>query len=225
MIYLNIGRRERGKTTLAYYMARKIPRRIILDPRRMIQRGDTARVETIEDLHVRLEDEEQPEVVYQPADDDLEMSFQRFTRAAKAIALDSDQPLAVMVDEASFYNLDHPTFQWLAKCTPRDQVHLIITAHRPSDVPTTIRAIADHWCIFATTQEHDLKAIESRTGNPGVTKAIRRLEGRQYVHWDDAHGKMGVNVDSIAWFVSMSSASVLKTSKLIESSEPEWELD
>ncbi len=34
MIFLSIGRREQGKTTLAYYFAKKRPTRIIFDPRK-----------------------------------------------------------------------------------------------------------------------------------------------------------------------------------------------
>ena len=34
MIFLSIGRREQGKTTLAYYFASRRPTRVIFDPRK-----------------------------------------------------------------------------------------------------------------------------------------------------------------------------------------------
>lgn len=231
MIYQNIGRRERGKTTLGYYMARKVRKRIIIDARQMIQREDVERITRADDLRPALAemvaDDAVNEIVYQPQDDDLEIAFEQWTMAVKErVVLSPKMPISVMVDEVSFYNLNTPRFQWLAKCTPRDTVHLILTAHRPSDIPTSIRAIADHWCIFSTTQEHDLKVIEQRTGSPSVIKRIKQLNGRSYVHWDDARGIMAVCDDPKVWYVSMKSQDRQQpAAQLIDSTPEEWELE
>jgi hypothetical protein len=223
MIYNLIGRRERGKTTLGYGMARKLRKRIIIDARQMIQRIDVVRIHRADDLRPALlelvTDDAVSEVVYQPQDDDLEVAFDAWTAATKErIVLSPSIPFAVMVDEVSFYKLETARFQWLAKCTPREAVHIILTAHRPADIPTSIRAIADHWCIFSTTQEHDLKVIEQRSGSLRVVNAIRRLQGRAYVHWDDARGEMAICDDPKLWYVSMRSADrTTEPPRLIES--------
>jgi hypothetical protein len=208
MIYLAIGRRERGKTTLVYGMARKVKKRVMLDARRIIARHDADYVETRAELREGLGDLLDGdlgvnEVVYQPIDDDLDQAFGTFTMEVKhSIIQYPPTAIAIVVDEASFYRLDEARFQWLAKCTPRDRVHLLITAHRPSDIPTSIRAIADHWLIFATTQEHDVKVVEQRT-SPRVAATVRQLRDRSYVHWNDAAGVMAVNDRPQDWYVSM----------------------
>jgi hypothetical protein len=235
MIYNLIGRRERGKTTLGYGMARKLRKRIIIDARQMIQRIDVVRIHRADDLRPALlelvTDDAVSEVVYQPQDDDLEVAFDAWTAATKErIVLSPSIPFAVMVDEVSFYKLETARFQWLAKCTPREAVHIILTAHRPADIPTSIRAIADHWCIFSTTQEHDLDVIEKRSGSPRVVNAIRRLQGRSYVHWDDARGEMAVCDDPKVWFVALKSADrSIEVPRLVEPSTPrsveDWELE
>lgn len=209
MIYLLIGRRERGKTTLAYSMARKLKKRAVIDARRMIQRVDVERVLSASELHPALgdlvHDAGTNEVIYQPTDDDLSLAFESFVSSVKRmIVANPNMTIAIMIDEASFYNLEDARFQWLAKCTTRDRVHILITAHRPADIPTSVRAIADHWCIFATTQEHDLKVIEQRSGSPRVVDAVRRLKDRDYVHWDDARGTMATCSDAASWYVSLS---------------------
>lgn len=231
MIYLIIGRRERGKTTLAYSTARKVRKRMIIDARRMIRRIDVERVFTVSELKPAfgdlVHDEGVNEVVYQPTDDDLDMGFESFVAAVKQrIIASPDMQFAIVIDEASFYNLEDSRFQWLAKCTQREKVHIFITAHRPQDIPTSIRAIADHWCIFATTQEHDLKTIEQRAGSSRVSDAVRRLRDRDYLHWDDARGTMAVCNRPADWYVSMSmNDSAPKPAAPVIEQDEEWSLD
>jgi hypothetical protein len=114
-------------------------------------------------------------------------------------------PLGIVIDEASFYELHRPGFQWLVKCTPRDRVHILITAHRPSDIPTSVRAIADHWCIFATRQEHDLKTIYERTGSLRVRADVLKLRDRAYLHWDDSRGLSRVCDRPADWYTALRS--------------------
>jgi hypothetical protein len=229
VIYLLIGRRERGKTTLAYSMARKARKRAIIDARRMIRR-DGDRVHSARELHAALGDlafdPQTSEVVYQPNDDDLGLAFESFVDAVKRRLVNNPElSLVILIDEASFYNLDDARFQWIAKCTQREKVHILITAHRPADIPTSIRAIADHWCIFATTQEHDLKVIEQRAGSPRVAEAVRRLRERQYVHWDDSKGIMATCSDSASWYVPLTAIHTPRERIIDEIRDEEWSLD
>ena len=214
MIYINLGRRELGKSTLALFMVLKLRKRAILDPRRMIRRtGERIEyVTTIAEMRDALQamvfDDESDEVIYQPVEDDLDDAFEQFTRALKAIVIQlPESELGIFIDEASFYNLETPTFMWLAKCSLRDYTHIIVTAHQPKDIPTGLRAIADHWFIFYTTQETDLAKIAEKS--PDAAREAKRLKGRAYVHWDDTKAKLAINSNPDSWFVAMRSATAI----------------
>jgi hypothetical protein len=80
-------------------------------------------------------------------------------------------------------------------------VHVLITAHQPKDIPTSIRSIADHWFVFYTTQQTDLDRIEEKS--PDAARLVRSLQGRDYVHWDDARAKLTVNRYASNWFIPL----------------------
>jgi hypothetical protein len=207
MIVLCIGRRERGKTTLAYYQASKVKRLFVFDPRGMIQRPGSARVKRAAELRdvafPALMDNEIREVIYQPQEDDIQAAFATFSRLAKRWITElPDEPLAVMVDEISFVNLNEPAFQWVLKCCASDRVHIFLTCHRPADVPVNVRSIADRWCLFQCRQEHDMTVIEERC-SPEVAQAVRRVEGHQFVMWDDAKAEVRIFRDSEKWHVKL----------------------
>jgi hypothetical protein len=210
VIYLVLGRRELGKTTLADYMIKSVAKRVVIDPRRMIRQRDrrieyVSTVEEFEDATFEMMTTESNvhEVVYQPIEDDLEISFVRWTRAIKrAIMAFPNQQIGVLVDEASFYNLNAPTFQWLLKCVPRDQAYIVITAHQPKDVPTNVRAIADHWFMFRMTQQTDLDKVSEKS--PEAATLAKTLRDRAFVHWDDTTARLSVNARSSSWYVPLS---------------------
>jgi hypothetical protein len=84
------------------------------------------------------------------------------------------------------------------RCSPRQLTTIALTAHRPQDISTDIRALVDHWCIFRTTQSHDLEAIEERCGER--TKAIvQTLDRFQFVEWNDARGEIRLHRDGSKW--------------------------
>lgn len=209
MIYVIIGRRELGKTTLADKMLKALPLRFVIDARRMINQRDPAIIyenylagacdamyEAIESNGVSTE------VIYQPHEDDLEGVFALWTRTIKNIAIEYPHlRFGVLVDEASFYQLNDPTFQWLAKCTPREQVHIFITAHRPTDIPPRIRSIADHWLVFHMTEKSDLDRIAEKS--PEAAEAASKLRDRGYVHWNDTTATLRTNMNSSSWFIPL----------------------
>jgi hypothetical protein len=215
VIYLFIGRRELGKTTLAYKMLRNraIRKRAVIDARRMINQSGF-RVETVttageaNEALFAMMDGESDEVIYQPFEDDIKrVSFPVWTRALKQIVIEFPQTdVAMLVDEASFYDLEIPSFQWLVKCAKRDHSHILITAHQPKDIPTSVRSIADHWFIFRTTQETDLDKIREKS--PEAANAARTLEDRSYVHWNDANARMTINHWPSNWYIALESNDV-----------------
>lgn len=217
MIYLVIGRRERGKTSLAVWMARRKARRAILDPRGMIHSPTADRIEVATDASDALVDMLDPvithdgeprrdEVIYSPSESDLDYAFLVWAESLKSAAREFPQrEWAIVIDEASFFDLDTPAFQWLAKCTPRDRVHIFITAHRPQDVPTSIRSIADHWLVFAIRQEHDLKALRDRSA--ALASTAEKLQDRDFAWWNDANGELKINRQPQSWRLNLSSGA------------------
>lgn len=215
MLYLDLGRRELGKTTLAYYLAQKCPYRVIFDPRGMIAiQGTGVRVTSIEGLKGiadQMDDPKAPltEIIVTPRTD-VQATFDACARLVESWAQDyPNKAHAIMfvVDEARFVNLqESAAFGWILRAAPRDLCHVIITAHRPADIPTDVRAIADHWLLFRFAQEHDLKVIGERCGTK-VAGEVSRLKPYQYVHWDDGVGKASTNLNSAGWFVPLRAPS------------------
>lgn len=207
MIYLAIGRRERGKSTLVYALASKLPQRIVIDPRWQFDRPHALRATTPEDVEATIEtlyaDVDIPELIVAPAGD-VQPVFEAVCDAVKRwiAAGDANRSLAVVVDEARFYNLKIEAFHWILRCAPRTQIYIFLTAHRPTDdeLPVSVQSIADYWLLFHTTQQHDLRVIRDRAGD-AVADRVERLSAYQWVQWDDGRGAYDVQTDSAAWFV------------------------
>lgn len=206
MLNAVLGRRERGKTTLSYYMVSRVERRMVFDPRGRVQRTGGLIVRTIgelDDAMARLMEGEIREVIYKPSDDDLQMAFRRFAYHAKQWVLEEPTPpLGVMVDEISFVDLEEPAFQWLLKCSPGETVHVFLTGHRPADIPTNVRSITNRWFLFHCRQEHDLDVIRKRC-SPEVADCVMHLEGRECILWDDERARMVRYTDERSWFVDI----------------------
>lgn len=203
MLTLVFGRREQGKTTLGYKLAHDRPRRLIFDPRGMI--GDSRDV-TLAELRGScdlLHSGAVSEVIYTPRDDSR-LAFPGFAAEIQNwIEVFPDQSLAVMVDEATLAEPQRAeAFMWAIRCCRRQVVDIIVTAHRPKDVHTDIRALSDNWCIFAVRQEHDLAVVEERC-TVDVVAQVQRLEPRQFIHWDDAKGVAERYPVPSAWYIPL----------------------
>lgn len=197
MFHFAIGRRGKGKTTLAYRMMMKLDRRLMFDPRGMIRANVDAVVVTTRSEMRRAVKEVQrgeiAEMIYTPSGD-LDEGFAAFAEELrKWIVTTPELPVGVLIDEASFIDQRSRHFQWVVRCSPVETFHIVMTCHRPLDLDTTVRAIADHWMIFQCRQEHDLKVIRERC-SPEVADAVARLgETRHFVHWNDGRGTMTIN--------------------------------
>lgn len=107
-----------------------------------------------------------------------------------------DISLAIILDEAGLYSLK--SWDWIIRCSPRLHTSIILTTHRPMDVWTTVRSIADRWIMFQISQEHDIDVIDKRCGSV-VAEQVQTLLPYQFIVWDDAIGKATRNVNSDAW--------------------------
>lgn len=187
MIYVITGRRELGKTTLARYLAHKRTPQFVIDPRAqwpMIE-GDQAPIVTdVADWRILAHLEAGFSVVLQPRN--LDDAIATAAEIAEAyVSRDRGRELSLVLDESKLYEKYLASFGWVMRCCDRQRVNVILTAHRPQDVSTDVRAILDTWCIFRTTQAHDLQAIAERTSDRTALLASQ-LEPRHFVAWDDA---------------------------------------
>jgi hypothetical protein len=200
MITIVIGRRTRGKSTLAYAIALQRNNRVIFDPRRQFHTTDDIVYEP-DELYDMLDT--RSEIIVQP-NGDLRSNFERTCYDFYDWTDDNRLAgIAFLVDEARFLdtpNNDYPNFDRILRfCKPQD-VDVILTCHRPVDVSVDIRAIADYWCIFQTTQEHDLAIIYSRCGQDCADVA-RNLRDKQFVLWNDGDGNFTVKSEPASWYV------------------------
>jgi len=222
MIYVIIGRRELGKTTLARYLGHARTPRLTLDPRaqwpvpRLATENDAqvwewpvphlatendAQVWTnsVNPDHILEDLEEGHDVLIQP--DDLEASIAASAWPARAYIMGGQsRQLTITFDEAGLYKEPlRASWSWMMRCSPRDRTTILLTAHRPQDVATDIRALADIWCIFRTTQVQDLDAIEERCGEK-VRQLVQTLKPYEFVSWNDARAEMQVHKNPAAWY-------------------------
>jgi hypothetical protein len=206
MIVIIIGRREQGKTTLAKYMAHARTPRLTVDPRALWPKlpreadDDRPGFYTYVNPDYILEDlRDGDDVLIVP--DDLEDSIPALAGPAREFISDNDsRQLTITFDEAKLYEKELRSYwSWIMRCSPRERTTIILTAHRPADIPTDIRALADMWCIFRTTQQHDLDAIEERCG-PEVVALVQVLKPFEFVSWNDAKAEMQHHKNPAAWF-------------------------
>lgn len=221
MIYGAVGRRERGKTTLAYSLACRITIRVIFDPRHLIETG-APRAESPDDLAAMFsqlgKQESFNEIIVTPADDVQDMFEETCRYVATRIRDNPDQSIAFLVDEARFVDLQCPSLEWILRCAPRNTVHVFFTCHRPSDLSVNVRAILDQWLLFHCVQEHDLDVIRERCGKP-VAEKVAKLKAYQWVQWDDGKGEAFEHNDPVTWYVPLRSRPT-ETVHVIEDGAP-----
>ncbi len=211
MIYLVIGKRGQGKTTLGIFLARREQeRRFVFDPRHMIapsRDGFAVSGQTTTPImqgvdQVIERDEGMRELIVRPTLD-VQAAFNALINELyQWLKAEPNARFVLLVDEVRFIkDLQTPQFEWLLRCSQPDRVHVILTCHRPTDIPTDIRAIADNWLVFRMTQEHDLKTVAERSQQ--AARAARQLGPREFVHWDDAAGEHHLHKRPDRWFVPL----------------------
>jgi hypothetical protein len=202
VIYVITGRRFLGKSTLAAAMVRdaRFNKRVIVDPR--FQWATSDPIGTLpgdsSELWARLQDPSTIEVVIQPDDDVNGTADQLASILREALTNDPALRLVILIDESHLIE-DSPRWDWLARCAGWDTTYLIFTTHRPQDVPTSIRALIDRWCVFQTTQEHDLDVIHKRMGED-VRDLVQALPPYYFVEWNDAKRTYVTHENPAAWY-------------------------
>lgn len=203
MIYLDVGRREQGKTTLAWSMVRRLPIRFVFDPRGMI--GGEGRCESRQQVYDRMREIQAgtaQQLIYTPKEE-IGAGFEIFASRIRKATKECPHPMGILIDEAAFIDTGRcEDLQWVLRCASRQRVHIVFTAHRPADISTRVRAIADYWLLFPMRQEHDLNVIDERCGDH-VVRIVQSLKERQFVNWDDTKGTFTVHKQPEKWYVPL----------------------
>jgi len=210
MLIGNFGRRSQGKTTLGVYSLDKLDRRAVLDPRGLIRRSGAIVLHSaarLSEAFDALAAGEVDEIVYSPTENHRQ-AFERFALELKRWVIEyPDLAIAVLIDEASFYEVLDPratpnqraTFMYVLKSCDVDGFNLVITCHRPSDLAPDIRGLMNRWCLFRTTQEHDLQVIRERC-TAVVCETVTTLNDREFVAWNDDDASAEVNRAPFVWY-------------------------
>lgn len=204
-----MGRRGNGKTTLAVHVADRSRRRLMIDPRGLVRRPGSIVVRAARRLPETIEalaEGDVDDVVYTPAEDHAE-AFASFAAQLRRWILDHPKKsLAVVIDEASFYEGDRlkafGDFRYVVKSCDLDKVRLLVTAHRPTDVHPDIVALADRLCFFRTTLTRDLDIVRAQCGDD-VAAIAARLEPRQFVEWNNDDATYRTHRHPVIWFTEL----------------------
>jgi hypothetical protein len=94
---------------------------------------------------------------------------------------------------------------WIMRTSNVDRVQIIFTGHRPKDIPTDIRAIADYWNLFQFTLARDIDVIEEQT-SPLVAREVQRLPPRCFIEWNDQTGTARPFSNPGQWYVQLRAA-------------------
>jgi hypothetical protein len=203
MISLCIGRMRQGKSTLAYHLALLCPTRVLFDPRNQFHTTSDVIPHGAE-LYNMLDD--RAEIIVRP-DLIVEDCFESATsETVEWIRNNPGEKICFLADEARLIKMTttaYPAFDWMLRSAGEEDVNVIITAHRPIDVPVDTRAIAHFWYMFHTTQEHDLKIIEERCG-PEVAEQVKTLRDRELIVWNDSIATWRKHSETKTWFHDLS---------------------
>lgn len=208
MLIGSTGRMGMGKTTLAMNIAERVERRLIIDPKKKIRRFGATVASTARGLRSAmpaLAEGDIDEVVYSPTEVNLKSAFAAYAEELRTWALEHpDLELAAVVDEASFFGdlSKNDAFMYAVKCSDHEQLHVILTCHRPSELPTDLRAIMNRWCLFRTTLAHDIDAVKAHCSSD-VVDLVQQLEGREFVEWNDDDGTYDVHRHAYVWHTEL----------------------
>jgi hypothetical protein len=187
MIVLCVGRKEQGKTTLAYSSLLPMPKRVIFDPREDFETSDIVNTTGL-DLYADLNEQENDEVIVQTSDD-LEAAFATTCIELKDwIVEHRGERFGFLVDDSRLVLQTKSVpfeFSWMLRSTKVNESRIILTTWRVVDIPLEVRSQCDHWFIFKTTELRDLELIEERFGEQAV-EMVKNLQPYHYLHADDS---------------------------------------
>jgi len=204
MVTVIIGFTGQGKSTLAYKVAQRSDTRVIIDPRNQfnstsdIVSGPSGLYELLDTRY---------EVIVKPGRGfDVTETFDQVSGViAEWIEDNPTEKISIIADESRLLGLDSKTvslnFDWIVRSAREGSpINVIITCHRPVDVNTNIRAIANRLVFFRVMLPNDLDSIESQCG-PEVTVQVNKLLDRQFVVWNNSRQQWRKEIDPSGWYI------------------------
>jgi hypothetical protein len=212
MITVIIGFTGQGKSTLASFLAKCSTTRLIFDPR--LQFHTTSDVLPNEQGLTELLNDRY-EVIVQPGRGvAVEEDFDQVCRVlADWIEDNPGEDVCLLVDEGRLVGLDSKNvslnFDWILRSAREGSpISVIITCHRPVDVSTNIRAIANRLVFFRVMLPGDLDAIEAQCG-PEVENEVKKLLDRQFITWNNSRQQWRKITDSDSWKTNLEQRETL----------------
>lgn len=196
---LIFGRLQKGKSTLAYHLARNSHKAVfIYDPTDVFDLPFICR--SGEDMQETLEhfrDSTGP-VVMVMRPEDPERDLAEFVLVALAYA-----DCSVIVDEASFLQSPHylhPALSKLIRKGPKQAKNrdFFLTQHRASDCNGLVFGMAHTYVFFETTLVRDLDRIAEQCGDQ-VAERVSKLGPRDWLSYDVGTKKFFVNNAPETW--------------------------
>lgn len=206
MITVIIGFTGQGKSTLAYKVSERAPTRVIFDPRG--QYHTTADILPDAGGLYELLDERFEIIVRPGRGAEVEEIFDDTCRVtADWIEDNPHEQITLLVDEARLVGLESKSgslhFDWIVRSAREgSNIDVIITCHRPVDVSTNLRAIANRIVLFRVMLPNDLDAIEEQCG-PVVKEEVRKLLDRHFVTWNNSRQQWRKVTTPDSWFVQI----------------------
>jgi len=200
---LFFGRRQQGKSTLAFHLAQQAGLSIaIFDVNAQFRAWPESTYSNLEDFELALLEGRDHLLIYRPeSDPDAEFSI-------CADLLWNRRDYTLLIDEASQLQTagrPHEKLGRLIRMGDARAVNVFQTLHRPADSATLCRSLAHHWYLFRTTLETDLAVVAERCGMRAA-EALQQLGPFEYVHWDDDKQALDVVKNPGAWFVDIHNA-------------------
>ena len=207
MITVIIGFTGQGKSTLAAYVAQRSTTRVIFDPRTQFNTASDI-LPNSAGLYELLDD--RYEIIVQPGrGQDVAESFDNVCSAvADWIEDNPGESICLLVDEARLVGLDSKStslnFDWIIRSAREGSpISVIITCHRPVDVSTNIRAIANRLVFFRVMLPNDIAVIEEQCG-PRVAEEVGKLLDKEYIVWNNSRQQWRKVSNPSTWYVRIS---------------------
>lgn len=204
MITCVIGFTGQGKSTLAYYVAQRATTRVIFDPRG--QYYTTADVLPDSGGLYELLDDRYEIIVRPGRGEEVEENFDHTCRVvADWIEDNPHESICLLVDETRLVGLESKSgslhFDWIVRSAREGSpIDVLLTCHRPVDVSTNLRAIANRLVFFRVMLPNDLAAIEEQCG-PVVSREVNLLLDKQFVTWNNSRQQWRKVTDPSGWYI------------------------
>lgn len=206
MIIVIIGFTGQGKSTLAYKLSQRSATRVIFDPRG--QYHTTADVIPDAGGLYELLDERYEVIIRPGRGAEVGECFDSVSRVvADWIEDNPHEQITMLVDEARLVGLENRSgslhFDWIVRSAREgSNIDVIVTCHRPVDVNTNLRAIANRLVFFRVMLPNDLDAIEEQCG-PYVANETKKLLDRHFVTWNNSRQQWRKVTDFASWYVEI----------------------